>query len=122
MIQNIILVGGRGSRYSEVTKETPKPLIKINGKPLVEHILNIYEKNFDHNKFILATGYKHDIFDEYVYKKDSKEITLKNTGLNTETGGRVYKIAKNIEDEIFCVTYGDGLADINLQKLVKQHV
>jgi len=120
MTKVVILCGGFGTRIGHETKYKPKPMITINKKPIIFHVMNIYKK-FGYNDFILAAGYKHQMIESYF--KDSKEFNVKvvNTGLNTETGGRVLSIKKYIKEDYFFMTYGDGLSDVNIEKLLKFH-
>ena len=120
MTKVVILCGGFGTRIGHETKYKPKPMITINKKPIIFHVMNIYKK-FGYNDFILAAGYKHQMIENYF--KDSKEFNVKvvNTGLNTETGGRVLSIKKYIKEDYFFMTYGDGLSDVNIEKLLKFH-
>jgi len=115
----IILCGGLGTRISEETKKIPKPMIKIQGKPILEHIINYYEK-FKFSEFILATGYKANVIEKHfnVKKFKNKKIKSVYTGLNTNTGGRIFKLKKYLSpSEDFMLTYGDGLSNHNLKKL-----
>ena len=118
----VILAGGFGTRISEYTKSIPKPMIKIKGKPIIEHIINHY-KSFGYKKFFIAGGYKYKIIENYFKKKKEKNIDIKiiNTGLNTMTGGRLKKLQKFLNKKTFMLTYGDGLSDINLRKLLSFH-
>ena len=142
-IKVVILAGGLGSRLSEYTKLIPKPMIKICGKPILFHIIEHYQK-FGFRNFILATGYKSEYIINYFRKKEIfKEIKknfknkqkffvqpkklsnfyLVDTGLNTMTGGRVKRLKKIlITDDFFCLTYGDGVSDVNLKKVLKLHI
>ncbi|MDD1729893.1 MAG: glucose-1-phosphate cytidylyltransferase [Methanospirillum sp.] len=140
----IILAGGFGTRIGEETALKPKPMIEIGGKPILWHIMKIY-LHYGFNDFIICLGYKgyaikeyfdnlllHDSdvmysFGETNSKKflskrtDSFNVTLIDTGLNTMTGGRIKRIERYIDNEPFMVTYGDGLANINIKKLVEYH-
>ena len=120
MTKVVILCGGFGTRIGHETKYKPKPMIIIDKKPMIYHVMNIYKK-FGFNDFILAAGYKHQMIESYF--KDSKEFNVKvvNTGLNTETGGRVLAIKKYIKEDYFFMTYGDGLSDVDLNELKKFH-
>jgi glucose-1-phosphate cytidylyltransferase len=111
----IILAGGRGSRLGA---DVPKPMVEIGGIPMLSHIMGIYRK-YGHNKFVIATGYKGEVIREY-YKDDDSVFCL-NTGLDTGTGARVRECALRIESDDFLLTYGDGLADIDIRKLVFSH-
>ena len=140
----VILAGGIGSRLSEETTFKPKPLVEIGGKPIIWHIMKIYS-SYGINEFIICCGYKGFMIKEYfmnyskinsdvevdlrngnikVLKKQSEKwkIKLIDTGLKTMTGGRIKRLARIIKpNETFCLTYGDGLADINIKKLIKFH-
>ena len=140
----VILAGGFGTRISEYTKEIPKPMIPIKGEPIIIKVMKIYLK-FDINKFVIATGYKHNVIDEFfinnknfvsyiVNTKNKKkflfnigkkicEICLYYTGKNTLTGGRLKRVQDEFEkNETFMMTYGDGLANININKLMRFHI
>ena len=139
----VLLAGGLGSRLAEETKIKPKPMVEIGGIPIIEHIMNWYMK-YGHTEFIICLGYKgHEIinyFKDYQYNHstliiDSKgrietlernaqpwKITLVQTGINTQTGGRIKKIKKFLKPgEDFFMTYGDGLSDIDLNNLYNFH-
>ncbi len=116
----IILCGGVGSRLAEETKLIPKPMVKIGNKPILSHIMTIY-KHYGFKEFILATGYKSSIIENY-YKKN-KNIKCIYTGKNTLTGGRLLRLKKYFSpNENFMLTYGDGLTNQNLKKLLKFHL
>ena len=117
----IILAGGLGTRLSEYTDNIPKPMIQIGGKPILWHIMNLYSR-YNHNDFFVATGYKEDVIKKY-FSKNSEEwnVNLIHTGQNTMTGGRVKRLQKIIGNETCMLTYGDGLADINLENLLNFH-
>lgn len=132
----VILAGGKGSRISEITKRIPKPMIQIKNRTILEHIINIYsEQNF--KEFIIAIGYKGELikkyFQKYEIKKNQYKLKGQNkiirilfiqTGNKTMTGGRLKYVEKYLdkEDKNFMFTYGDGLANINLQRLKKFHL
>ena len=142
-IRTVILCGGLGTRLGHLTKIKPKPMIEINKKPLIWHIIKLYyNKGF--RNFILATGYKHSYISNFFkklnnskldnirikIKKKSNEkvkkneilVSLKFTGKKTLTGGRILRLKKILEkDENFMLTYGDGLSDIPINKLLKFH-
>ena len=118
----VILAGGMGTRISEYTKVIPKPMIKINGKPIIHRIIEHYVR-YGHKEFIIALGYKGNLIKNY-FKKKKKfrniKIHLINTGKNSMTGGRIKRLKKYL-NETFLLTYGDGLSNINLNKLIKFH-
>ena len=138
----VILAGGLGTRLSEETVSKPKPMVEIGGKPLLWHIMKIYSA-YDINDFVICLGYKGYVIKEYfanyflhmsdvtldiqnnkmeINKVDAEpwKITLVDTGENTMTGGRLKRI-KNYIDDTFCMTYGDGVSDININDLIKTH-
>lgn len=139
----VILAGGLGTRLMEETESRPKPMVEIGGKPILWHIMKIYESQ-GYNDFIVCTGYKSEYIKEYFLnyfthnsdfridlKNNSVEIinsntetfkvTLVDTGLNTNTAGRIKKISHLIQDETFMLTYGDGVANIDLKSLLDFH-
>tara|TARA_B100001093_G_scaffold517235_1_gene598214 strand:+ start:4156 stop:4848 length:693 start_codon:yes stop_codon:yes gene_type:complete len=117
----VILAGGFGTRISEYTKKIPKPMIKIGNIPMIEHIMKIYIKH-GFSEFIFAIGYKGNLIKNY-FKKKKYNITFVNSGLKAMTGGRLKKVGKYIKNnENFLLTYGDGLSDVNIKKLVKFHL
>ena len=121
----VILAGGKGTRLAELTKVLPKPLIRIGTKPIIWHIMKIYSF-YGINKFIICLGYKGHLLKKELIKYRNTEnwdINFANTGLNTMTGGRMRKIKKFVEkDEYFCLSYGDGLSDVNIKKLIQHHL
>ena len=117
----VILAGGFGTRLSEYTKKIPKPMVTINNKPMLIHIMEHYNK-FGFNEFYIAIGYKGNVIKKYFTKqKFNWNVKLIKTGLNTMTGGRLKRLKKIIGDETFMMTYGDGISDINLNRLLKFH-
>ncbi len=119
----VILAGGFGTRISEYTKKIPKPMININGKPIIQHIINYYY-GFGFKEFLIAGGYKYKVIENYFKKKKShKDINIKiiNTGLRTMTGGRLKRLKEFLKKETFMLTYGDGLSNVNLKKLLSFH-
>jgi len=139
----VILAGGHGTRISEETHLRPKPMVEIGGKPVLWHIMKIYS-HYGLNDFIICLGYKGYIIKEYFanyflhmsdvtidFKDNNMEIhnnmaepwkvTLVDTGQETMTGGRLKRVQKYIGNEDFCFTYGDGVSDINIKKLIKFH-
>ncbi|MDC1330611.1 sugar phosphate nucleotidyltransferase [Pelagibacteraceae bacterium] len=120
----VILAGGYGSRLYEKTKHIPKPMVKIGGIPILYHIMQIYLKQ-GFSDFLICGGYKQNIIRDYFKKIKNKNFKMKviNTGLNTLTGGRLKKLEKYLSNEkYFFFTYGDGVSDINLKKLLKFHI
>ena len=139
----VILAGGFGTRLSENTESIPKPMVTVGGKPILWHIMKTYA-HFEHKDFYLALGYKAEVIKEYFLNYRSLNadftvdlasgnieshqiddtdwnVTLVNTGLETMTGGRIKRLKSFIGNEPFLLTYGDGVADINLDDLVKFH-
>ena len=117
----VILAGGLGTRISEYTKTIPKPMIQIKGKPLIYYIMKHYAK-YGYKEFYIALGYKGQIIKNY-FKKNFYDwkINLVDTGLYTKTGGRLKRLTKMLGEETFMLTYGDGLSNVNLKKLLKFH-
>jgi len=117
----ILLAGGFGTRLSEYTKTIPKPMINIAGKPMLLHIMKLYAK-YGFKDFYIALGYKGEIIKKFFNKKFFDwNINFVETGKNTMTGGRLKRLKKYIGKETFMMTYGDGLSNINLKKLLKFH-
>lgn len=140
----VILAGGFGTRISEESILKPKPMIEIGGKPILWHIMKFYS-TYGINDFIICCGYKGYVIKEYfanyflhtsnvtidlrknsldVHKSSAEDwkVTLIDTGENTMTGGRVKRVAEYLGDEAdFCLTYGDGLSDVNLRELIEHH-
>ena len=117
----VILAGGYGTRFGEETHLKPKPMIEIGGKPILWHILKIYSA-YKINEFVICCGYKGNVIKEYFSKFDSAlwNIELVDTGIDTMTGGRIKRIQNHIDDT-FCLTYGDGLSDIDINSLISFH-
>jgi glucose-1-phosphate cytidylyltransferase len=140
----VILAGGLGTRISEETHLKPKPMIEIGGKPILWHILKLYSA-YGVNDFVICCGYRGYVIKEYfanyflhmsdvtfdmatnemlVHQKKAEpwKVTLVDTGDGTLTGGRLKRVAKHVQDEeAFCFTYGDGLADVDIGKLITFH-
>jgi glucose-1-phosphate cytidylyltransferase len=139
----VILAGGLGTRLSEETEIKPKPMIEIGGMPILWHIIKIYSAQ-GFNEFIICLGYKGFLIKEYFAhyflhlndvtielltgniklhncKSEDIKLTLIDTGISTQTGGRIKRIKEYIRNEPFMLTYGDGLADINLKDLLDFH-
>ena len=118
----IILAGGFGTRISEYTYRIPKPMVKINKIPILIHIMKHYSR-YGYEDFIIALGYKSKVIKNYFKKnKFPWKIKLVNTGLNTMTGGRLKRLKKFIGKKTFMMTYGDGISNINIKKLINFHI
>lgn len=139
----VILAGGLGTRLSEETDVKPKPMVEIGGKPILWHIIKIYS-NYGFNDFVICLGYKGYVLKEYfanyflhqsditINLKENKlvvhnckaepwKITLIDTGIHTNTGGRIKRVREYIGNETFMMTYGDGVADIDIMALLNFH-
>jgi len=117
----VLLAGGFGTRLSEYTKTIPKPMIKVGGEPMLLHIMKLYAK-YGYKDFYIALGYRGKIIRNFFKKKFFDwNINLIETGNKTMTGGRLKRLKKYIGNETFMMTYGDGLSNINLKKLLKFH-
>jgi len=139
----VIFAGGFGTRLMEETEARPKPMVEIGGKPILWHILKMYE-HYGFNEFIICLGYKATFIKEYFYnyylhnsdvtielannnikvhysESESFKVTLIDTGLHTNTAGRLKRIEKYTEGQTFMLTYGDGVADVNFNELIKFH-
>ena len=139
----VILAGGLGTRLSEYTELIPKPMVSIGGRPILWHTMNTYA-TFGHKDFYLALGYKAELIKEYFLhyhnlnadfevdlatgktKTEQNDlidwkVSLVDTGLNTMTGGRVKRMKNSIGNEPFLLTYGDGVANVDINKLIEFH-
>ena len=139
----VLLAGGLGTRLSEETRLIPKPMVEIGGKPIIWHIMKIYSY-YGFNDFIILTGYKSHIIKEYfvnyyqqysditvdmlnnsveIHRTQTEpwKVTLLYTGQNTMTGSRIKKAQQYVGNEPFLLTYGDGVADVNILELIEQH-
>lgn len=120
----IILCGGRGTRLRERTREIPKPLVEIGGEPIVGHVIGLYAAQ-GFQRFLLATGYKGDLIERYTRARDWPEgvsVECVDTGPDTPTGGRLHLLEDRLAGAgTFCATYADGLADIDLDRLLAFH-
>jgi len=117
------LAGGFGTRLSEETDLIPKPLVHIGGKPILWHIMEIYSQ-YGFNEFVILLGYKGRMIEEYFLNRDDLDnwdSTFLDTGLKTDTGGRIKRASQHIDNQAFMLTYGDGLADIDLTQLLSFH-
>jgi glucose-1-phosphate cytidylyltransferase len=142
-VKAVILAGGFGTRLAEETTLKPKPMIEVGGKPLLWHIMKMYS-NHGINDFVVCLGYRGDIIKDYFvnynllnssvtvdlasgactiheHSAEPWTVTLADTGLHTMTGGRLRKIRKYVEGETFCMTYGDGLSDVDIGKAIAHH-
>jgi len=119
----VILAGGKGTRLAEETLTKPKPMVNVGKKPIISHIIDIY-RTFGFKNFYIAGGYKHEIIKNFFKKKNKKNLNVNviNTGKNTQTGGRIFKLKKFLQKDMFFLTYGDGLSDIDIRKLLKFHL
>ena len=140
----VILAGGMGTRISEESQYKPKPMVEIGGKPIIWHIMKAYS-HYGINDFVICAGYKQYMLKEwfnnyFIYTSDVTfdftngkkiilheqhsepwRVTVVDTGLNTMTGGRIKRIQKYIGDETFLMTYGDGVCDVDIHKLIEFH-
>ena len=123
----IIIAGGLGTRIAEETEDKPKPMVLINDKPIIWHLMNIFCLQ-GLNDFIISTGYKSEVIENWaqnnkILDSNSKKMNIEiiNTGLNTQTGGRITDIMKTLPEEKVIATYGDGLANISIKKLLEFH-
>jgi glucose-1-phosphate cytidylyltransferase len=139
----VILAGGLGTRLMEETESRPKPMVEIGGKPILWHIMKLYE-HYGFNDFVICLGYKATQIKEYFFNyylhnsdltievdnnnievhysnTESFKVTLIDTGLNTNTAGRIKRIKKYVQNSTFMLTYGDGVSDVNLNKLIEFH-
>jgi glucose-1-phosphate cytidylyltransferase len=139
----VILAGGLGTRISEETGVRPKPMVEIGGKPILWHIMKIYS-HYGYHDFIICLGFKGYMIKEYfsnyflhmsditfnmkintmeVHEQYAEpwKVTLVDTGMETMTGGRLKRVSKYLRDETFMMTYGDGVSDVNITKLVECH-
>ena len=120
-MKTIILAGGLGTRFSEETENKPKPMILIDHRPIIWHIMDIYASQ-GYSDFVIATGYKSEVIEEWVESLETDwSIKTINTGLKTQTGGRIKKCIEQFDDEVFFATYGDGLGNVNLKRLAEFH-
>ena len=117
----VILAGGLGTRLAEYTKKIPKPMVNILGKPIIVHIMEHYAK-YGYKDFYIAAGYKQKILRDYFKKKKYLwNINIIDTGLETMTGGRIKRLKVFLKKEPFFLTYGDGVSNINISKLLNFH-
>lgn len=140
----VILAGGQGTRLAEATVTRPKPMVEVNGRPLIWHIMKIYAR-YDVSDFIVCLGYLGEIIKQYFihyrshasdvfvdlgrgtvsYSKTPQEdwqVTLAETGARTQTGGRMRRVRNYICDETFCLTYGDAVTDLDIRRVIDFHL
>ncbi len=119
----ILLAGGYGTRISEETSDKPKPMVLVNGKPILEHVIDIFHAQ-GFNDFIVAGGYKYEVIEDWSHNATDRGINVVtlNTGLETQTAGRIRQCLEFIGDERVFVTYGDGVGNVNLGNLLDFHV
>lgn len=142
-MKTIILAGGYGTRLGDITETIPKPMVKIGNKPIIWHIMKIYA-SYGYKDFIISLGYKAEVIKEYFYNyniynndysinlgtkkiiqhnnhdEEDWNVTLVDTGVDTLKGARIKRLEKYLDD-VNMVTYGDGISNINIEKLVKFH-
>ena len=140
----VILAGGRGSRLAELTEIVPKPMVHVGERPILWHIMK-YFASFGHKEFVIALGYKGEVINEFFLRyrllngsltidlasgathahdgssNDDWKIHLVDTGISTGTGGRLHRLRQWLRDEPFLLTYGDGLADVDLESVAATH-
>ena len=117
----IILAGGLGTRISEETSDKPKPMVEIGGKPMLWHIMSIFAKQ-GVTDFLIATGYKGNVISDWVGTvSEPWDVRAIETGLSTQTGGRIQQCMQKYPGERFFATYGDGLGNVNLSRLLEYH-
>ncbi len=140
----VLLAGGTGTRISEESEKRPKPMIEIGGMPILWHIMKEYS-HYGFNEFIICAGYKQHMIKEWfadyflhtsditfdftegnkmiVHNQNTEpwKVTVVDTGIDTMTGGRIKRIQKYIDEDVFMLTYGDGVCDVNIDSLVKYH-
>ena len=110
----VILAGGKGTRMRELTDLLPKPMVTIGGKPVLEHLIDYFE-SFRSFNFVICTGYKEEIIEDYFSnKKKFPNVNILQTGIETNTGGRILECKKIINGK-FIMTYGDGLSDVDAE-------
>ncbi len=119
-MQVVILAGGYGTRLSEETDTIPKPMVRIGPDPILVHLMR-YFAAFGHSDFIIAAGYKHELIEDFFVEfKHPWNVKVINTGLDVGTGGRLLKLDKYLDD-VFLLTYGDGLGNVDLNQLEMIH-
>ncbi len=144
-MKTVILCGGQGTRLREETEYRPKPLVEIGGRPILWHIMKLYA-HYGFQDFVLCLGYRGNMIKEYflnyeamnndfticlglksqldfngAHREQNFRVTLTDTGQETMTGGRIRRIAKYVDEDTFLVTYGDGLADVDVGRLIAFH-
>ena len=119
----ILLAGGYGTRISEETSDKPKPMVLVNGKPILEHVIDIFRRQ-GVNDFVVASGYKHQVIEEWVEGAVERglNVVALDTGLKTQTAGRIRQCLEYIGDQRVFVTYGDGVGNVNIKSLLDFHI
>ena len=117
----IILCGGKGTRLKEETENKPKPMVEIGGKPILWHIMKYYSC-YGFRRFILALGYKGEVIQSYFSHEKEWDVECVDTGLNTLKGGRIKRLEPTIQSDVFHLTYGDGLSNVDLDALQEFHL
>ena len=122
-MKTILLAGGFGTRISEETSDKPKPMVLVNGKPILEHVTDIF-RGQGFNDFVVAAGYKSEAIHDWAWDASKRGINVVavDTGLETQTGGRIKQCLDFIGEERVFVTYGDGVGNVNLQSLLDFHI
>ncbi len=119
----VILCGGRGTRLREHTQTIPKPLVEIGGRPILWHVIRIYAEQ-DFRRFILCTGHRGELIEAFVEHDglpSGLQIECVRTGEDTPTGGRIRQAGEHLGERPFCATYADGVADIDIRRLIQFH-
>ena len=124
-MKTVILAGGLGTRISEETADKPKPMVLVDDKPIIWHVMDIYARQ-GFKDFVIATGYKSEVISNWVEKEQDislKELSIQilDTGLETQTAGRIRRCLEFIDEKEFMVTYGDGLGNVNINNLIQFH-
>jgi glucose-1-phosphate cytidylyltransferase len=124
-MKTVILAGGLGTRISEETADKPKPMVLVDDKPIIWHVMDIYARQ-GFKDFVIATGYKSEVISNWVEEEQDislKELSIEilDTGLETQTAGRIRRCLEFIDEKEIMVTYGDGLGNVNINSLIQFH-